>query len=107
MAQYDNTNTGMLKRNDRKESDKHPDYKGVINVEGTDYWMSAWIKVGKEGGKLAGQKYFSIALQPVEEQSRPAARGGARGTPPARSGGAGRGARDGNGFDDMEDDIPF
>lgn len=110
MAQYDNTNTGMLKRNDRKETENQADYKGVVNVEGVEYWLSAWIRVGKEGGKLAGQKYFSLSLQPIEQQSRPAARGAARGTPPDRDVGRGRAApagRGGNGFDDMDDDIPF
>ena len=61
---YDNTNSGMLARNDRKEKDTHPDFKGSINVDGKDYWLSAWVKEGKEGGKMAGKKFFSLSVSP-------------------------------------------
>jgi hypothetical protein len=103
---YDNTNTGLLKKNERKEKDSHPDYNGSVNVEGVDYWLSAWVKVGREGSKLAGQKYFSLALTPKDEQqdrpapraSRPAPAAPARRPAPAPQRG---------GFEDMDDDIPF
>ena len=36
MTQYDNTNSGMLSRNDRKETEKHPDFKGFCDIEGTE-----------------------------------------------------------------------
>ena len=59
---YDNTNSGMLARNDRKETEKHPDFKGSINVGGVDYWLSAWVREGKPGGKMEGKKYFSLSV---------------------------------------------
>jgi hypothetical protein len=59
---YDNTNSGMLARNDKKETEKHPDFKGSINVDGVDYWLSAWVKEGKPGGKMEGKKYFSLSV---------------------------------------------
>lgn len=68
MSQYDNTNSGILARNQRKEKDTHPDHTGHINVEGREYWLSAWIKTGKDGSKMAGQKYFSLALKPKDVQ---------------------------------------
>lgn len=110
MATYDNTNTGLLKRNDRKEKENHPDYRGTINIEGVDYWLSGWVKTGREGTKLAGQKFFSLSVTPMEDQQRPAARPAARAAAPARSAPAARPApagRGGSGFDDMDDDIPF
>lgn len=51
---------GALFKNDRKESDNHPDYKGDCKVGGVDYWISAWIKEGKKG------KFMSLALKPKE-----------------------------------------
>lgn len=39
---YDNTNKGAVWKNDKKETDRHPDFKGNINVEGVEYWVSGW-----------------------------------------------------------------
>lgn len=58
MTQYDDTNRGALFKNDRKEADNHPDYKGKINIDGVDYWLSAWIKTDKSGAK-----YMSLSPQ--------------------------------------------
>jgi hypothetical protein len=49
MADYDNTNRGVLFTNDRKQSDKHPDLKGTINIDGKEFWLSAWNKTGAKG----------------------------------------------------------
>lgn len=65
---YDNTNSGMLSRNDRKEQDNHPDFKGTINVEGVEYWLSGWTKEGKPGSKMEGKKYFSLAVKAKDEK---------------------------------------
>jgi hypothetical protein len=99
--EYDNTNSGLLARNDRKEKDTHPDYTGSINVGGVDYWLSGWVKVGRDGTKLAGQKFFSLQVRPKEEAQRPAARPAARAAAPAR------GAPQRGRIEDAEDDIPF
>ena len=104
--QYDNTNTGMLRKNQRKEKDNHPDYRGKINVNGQEFWLSAWLKVGREGTKLAGEKYMSLSVQPIEEQQQPRqqtryparAQRDERPREPER-----RTQRD----DDYNDDIPF
>lgn len=57
---YDNTNTGVLFKNDRKETDKHPDYQGQINIDGKEMWLSAWIKQGQKG------KFMSLSVKPKE-----------------------------------------
>jgi len=52
-------NSGVLFKNDKKETEKHPHYKGNITVDGKDYWLSAWVKEGKSGkfmGLLFHQK---------------------------------------------------
>ncbi len=42
MTQYDNNNRGAIWTNDKKATDKHPDFTGNLNVEGKEYWVSAW-----------------------------------------------------------------
>jgi hypothetical protein len=66
MSDYDNTDRGVLFKNDRKESDKHPDYKGSINIGGTEFWLSAWVKTGQKG------KFMSLAVTPKDSAPAPA-----------------------------------
>ena len=68
MPEFDNTNRGVLFKNDRKESDKHPDYKGSINVGGKEMWLSAWIKEGKKGKFMS----LSVSDKQVAEKRAPA-----------------------------------
>lgn len=90
---YDNNNSGMLARNERKQKDTHPDYSGSCEVDGVEYWISAWINTGKAGGKMEGKKYFSIKFNRKDA---------------ARSTGSAPSRRESSaGFDDMDDDIPF
>jgi len=61
MSDYDNTNSGALFKNDKDGNEKSPDYKGSINVNGVEFWLSSWLKVSKKG-----QKYMSLSVQPKE-----------------------------------------
>jgi hypothetical protein len=63
---YDNTNSGMMARNENRKTDKQSEFSGSINVEGVDYWLSAWVNEGKPGGKMEGRKYFSIKINRKE-----------------------------------------
>ena len=54
-------NSGVLFRNDKRENEKAPNYKGNITVDGKDYWLSAWVKEGKSG------KFMGLAVSPKEE----------------------------------------
>lgn len=60
---YDNTNRGSIFINDRKEQDSHPDWKGSINVNGTDYWISGWKKSSKEG-----KKFISLSVREKDQE---------------------------------------
>lgn len=66
---YDNTNKGALFKNDRKDPPSHPDYKGTVNVEGTEYWASGWIKTAGPSSKNPGSKFLSVALTPKDERA--------------------------------------
>lgn len=63
---YDNTNRGILSRNDRRENDRQPEFKGSINIEGVEYWLSGWVKESARG------KFFSLSVKAKEERATPA-----------------------------------
>ena len=72
MAEYDNTDTGALFKNDKKETEKHPDYKGSVNVGGTEYWLSAWIKTSKQGAKFMSLSVKAKDAPPQRQAQKPA-----------------------------------
>ena len=77
-----------LFKNDRKEKDSHPDYKGDgKDLDGNPIWISAWLKDGSKG------KFMSCSIQ-LKEQQAPASQAAPakRYVPTA---------------DDLNDPIPF
>lgn len=70
MANFDNTNTGAIWGNKDRKTDKHPTHTGSINVEGVEYWVSAWV-----GDKSKNQPSLSLKIQkkePKQSQQAPA-----------------------------------
>jgi uncharacterized protein (DUF736 family) len=64
MAYEQRDNSGSLFKNDKKEKDNHPDYKGLCMVGGVEMWMSSWLKTGANG-----TKFMSFSFQPKEQQA--------------------------------------
>ncbi len=64
--EFDNNLRGVLFKNDRKETESHPAYKGQCEVDGVEFWISAWIKESPQKGK-----YMSLSLSPKEKPSAP------------------------------------
>ena len=87
MAYEMRPNTGSLFKNDKKETDSHPDYKGSALIDGLgECWLDAWINTAKDGSK-----YMSLKMKPKD------ANGSARQTPFA-----------GKPIDDLDNDfVPF
>lgn len=86
MMEYSNENRGVLFKNDDKQSDKHPDYKGSINIDGVEYWLSSWIKTSKQGNK-----FMSLSVQPKQQQAAKPSKQAPAADP----------------FDDGDDSLPF
>lgn len=65
-ANFDNTNSGVIFPNDKRQSDKSPTGKGSAEIccphcgVLQKYWISSWIKVAKG----SGNKFNSLAFTP-------------------------------------------
>jgi len=57
--QYDNTNSGVLFKNEDKQSEKHADYRGELNAAGIDYRVDGWVRTSRKG-----TKFISFKLKP-------------------------------------------
>jgi hypothetical protein len=66
---YDNTNKGAIWPNDRmREGKKDPDFTGSIDVEGVEYWISAWKR--KPDAK-PGSPSLNISLNRKDQNKAP------------------------------------
>ena len=63
MTEYDNTNSGALFENQKREKPSHPHLRGSCTIKTPDgelveYWVSAWQKTSK-----GGDDFFSLSFQ--------------------------------------------
>jgi uncharacterized protein (DUF736 family) len=66
---YDNSNSGALFKNNRKEKSNQPDYRGEATTKcscgkSTTFWLSAWIKTSRAGAKYMSMAYTEKDIQP-------------------------------------------
>lgn len=65
--EYDNTNKGVLFQNERKQSEKSPDYTGTINVNGKELRIAGWKRLSKNN-----KPFLSLSIseqQPKQSQN--------------------------------------
>lgn len=94
------SNQGYLYPN-KRTSDKQPDYRGKLNVNGSDFLVSGWIR------EKDGEKMISLAL--TDPATLPAQGGGNRGggQPSGGNGGnSNRGNEGDSGLPDIFDGLP-
>lgn len=63
MSYKQKDNSGVLFKNDKKTTEKHPDYNGNCLIGGVDYFMAAWIKTSD-----SGRKYFSFSFTKKDKE---------------------------------------
>lgn len=71
MSQYDNTNSGALFKNDKREKDTHPHARGSVDIEGVEYWVSAWTKVSQKGEKFQSLSFTKKEGQVIKGSGSP------------------------------------
>ena len=80
-TEFDNTNRGIMSRDQNRTNDKAPEFTGTLDVNGTEYRIAAWVKERKDGTG----KFFSLKVSLPQEKK----------------------AKDSGRVADMQDDIPF
>ena len=95
--QNDQTNTGLISKNDKKSTDKHPDIKGQCDIDGVQFWVAGWLKKRNDGtGSFYSLKFDRKELAVAAQKAAP-----------ERKASTNVGREAVGGFADMDDDIPF
>ena len=67
MTTYDNRNRRVLfNEGSKKTKAEDRDYSGSMNIDGTEYWLSGWIKSSKKG-----TKFLSLSVKPKDAKPAP------------------------------------
>lgn len=68
MAYTPKDNSGSLFKNSDKKTETHADYKGDALIDGTAYFVDAWVNEVKSGPN-AGKKFFGMKFKRKERQA--------------------------------------
>lgn len=86
MNQYDDKNKGAIWKNDKRETDRHPHFTGTANIDGVEFYVSAWKRDAGASEKAPALR-FAFTVKGRKDNAKPDNH-----------------ARD---TDDLNDDIPF
>ena len=89
----DRDNEGAIWMNDKRESDRHPHFRGNATVNGVEYWVSAW-KRDPDGNPKAPALKFKLTAKEQQSGGQDGGRNPAAQPAPQPPG-------------DFDDDIPF
>lgn len=64
---YDNNMKLSIWKNEKKTTDKHPDFTGSGEVDGVEYWVSAWRRGKDDNPKVPALK---LSLQKKDDVHR-------------------------------------
>lgn len=65
-------NKGVLFKNkNRTEENKQPNVRGEANIDGIDYWVSAWTNTAGPHSQNPGMKFQSLSFEKMEKQPVP------------------------------------
>lgn len=67
MAYEQRDNSGTSFKNQFKDSDNKPDYKGSAMIDGVMYEIASWIKPTRNGGKFLSHSFKPKAEQQPQE----------------------------------------
>lgn len=67
--QYDNTDTIVIFKNDKKGNEKAPDYTGkLFDADGKERRVALWLRDGKSGNKFMSGKVEDLREQAQHPQ---------------------------------------
>jgi len=70
MPEYDNTNRGAIWKDEKNSTEKDRDFKGELNVEGVEYWVSAWKRKPDASAKAPALSFKIERKDQVPSKSR-------------------------------------
>jgi len=64
MSYQQKDNAGSLFKNTEKTNERGPDYSGTATIDGTEFFMDAWLKKSD-----SGRTWMSFSFKPKQKQS--------------------------------------